>query len=244
MDGPQPGARKDAIVDMNIQFTQPVTISASVSCMDLLHLQRDIRAVEQSAVRFFHFDVVDGVFNTCLILGLPTFTALRGETWLPIEVHLATYKPGSFIEQFAREGANYIAVHYEATPYPDRILEQIRALGAIPVLAYRAETPPGEDFIRLARQVPWVLKLTVHPGFSGQTMQPNALSHIRMMRQRIEQEGLSTRIQADGNICPATIQQVVAAGADILTGGTSGLFRKPKPVVENAREMLECARWT
>jgi ribulose-phosphate 3-epimerase len=44
----------------------------------------------------------------------------------------------------------------------------IRHYGAEPILAYKSTTPPGEDFISLAKEVPWILKLTVNPGFSGQ----------------------------------------------------------------------------
>ncbi len=54
-----------------------ITISASVSCMDLAHLADDVEKVNRSAVAFLHFDVVDGEFNTCFILGSPTLQAIR-----------------------------------------------------------------------------------------------------------------------------------------------------------------------
>lgn len=48
---------------------QSVLVSASVSCMDLSDLRAAVREVEESQVSFYHFDVVDGRFNQCFILG-------------------------------------------------------------------------------------------------------------------------------------------------------------------------------
>ena len=124
---------------------------------------------------------------------------------------------------------------------PFKVFEQIRKAGCKPVLAYKASTPPGGDFVQLAAEVPWILKLTVNPGFSGQKMQEGAIKHIRRMRELLDDAGLKTKIQADGNINQETIPKVVKAGADILTGGTSGLFLQGKTVKQCCGEMLEAA---
>lgn len=221
---------------------QPVLVSASVSCMDLCDLQDAIREVEKSEVSFYHFDVVDGRFNQCFILGETTLQSMKGIAGLPIEAHLAVYNPELFIERFAEAGADYIAVHYEAMEDPLRIFTQIRQAGAKPVLAYRADTAPGEDFLELASQAEWVLKLTVNPGFSGQKIQLPAVEHIRQMREMADCAGLSVRIEADGNINSSTIKAVTEAGADILTGGSSGLFCRNGTVSGCCREMLAAAR--
>lgn len=219
----------------------PVLISASVSCMDLCDLKSAVREVEASEVSFYHFDVVDGRFNQCFILGETTLQSMKRITGLPIEAHLAVYHPERFIERFAQAGADYIAVHYEAMDDPQQIFAQIRSAGAKPVLAYRADTAPKTDFPELAAQAEWVLKLTVNPGFSGQKLQLQAVAHIRQMRQMAERAGLSVRIEADGNINSSTIKTVTDAGADILTGGSSGLFCKGSSVSRCCREMLAAA---
>lgn len=218
-----------------------ITIAASVSCMNLCNLGSQISEVESADIGFFHFDVVDGRFNNCIILGLPTLETLRSCTKLPIEVHLAVYEPEKFIEQFVKAGADYIAVHYESLDNPLRVFGLIEKYGAIPVLAFKSTTPPDKNFIDLIKYVPWVLKLTVNPGFSGQTIQPIAIEHISTMREQIILSGLDVGIQADGNINISTIESVTKAGANILTGGTSGLFLKGKSIKENASEMLSTA---
>ncbi|MBE6082018.1 MAG: ribulose-phosphate 3-epimerase [Tissierellaceae bacterium] len=219
-----------------------INISASVSCMDLCHLKKDMEEVEKSGVSFYHFDVVDGKFNRCFILGEPTLKCMSKETYLPIEVHLAVYEPEKFIENYAKNGADYIAVHYEAVKNFNKIFDMIRRYGAEPILAYKSTTPPGEDFISLAKEVPWILKLTVNPGFSGQKMQTTAVKHIRQMRKILNDADLKTRIQADGNVNVNTIPTIVKAGADILTGGTSGLFLENYTVKECYSKMIEAAK--
>lgn len=218
-----------------------IMVSASVSCMDLCSLKDAVEKAEQSEISFFHYDMVDGRFNDCFILSETLLEHMRKAARLPIEAHLAAYEPERYISLYANAGADYIAVHYEAMEDPLKIFEQIRKAGCEPVLAYRAETPPGEEFLKLAKEVPWILKLTVNPGFSGQKMQDGAVEHIRNMREMLDGDGLSTKIQADGNINQETIPKVVKAGADILTGGTSGLFLKGRSVKQCCREMMKAA---
>ncbi|MCC8060325.1 MAG: ribulose-phosphate 3-epimerase [Clostridiales bacterium] len=225
----------------DIYTDDKVIISASVSCMDLGALRESMQETEQSDVSFYHFDVVDGRFNECFILGETTLRAMKKAAGLPIEAHLAIYEPERFIQRFAEAGASYIAVHREAMEDPLTVFRQIRNCQATPVLAYKSTTPPGDDFIQLAREVPWILKLTVNPGFSGQTIQPQAIEHIRTMHQLLADAGLNTKIQADGNININTIPQVVQAGARILTGGSSGLFLNGKSIRECSNAMLRAA---
>lgn len=219
-----------------------ICVSASVSCMDLCHLSDAMEKTERAGISFYHFDVVDGRFNHCFILGEATLEKMRSETQLPIEVHLAAYQPEKYIEGFAKAGADYISVHYEAMKNPLQIFDLIRRYGCEPVLSYRCTTPPGKDFVDLAKEVPMVLKLTVEPGYAGQTMKPESVDHIRQMRRMLEKSGIYTPIQADGNINLNTIPFVTSAGATILTGGTSGLFRKGMDVHENLHAMINAAK--
>lgn len=216
-----------------------IHISASVSCMDLCNLGNQIKEVEQSDVSFFHFDVVDGRFNNCFILGESTLENMRPITALPIEVHLAVYEPDRYIKSFSEAGADYIAVHYEAMENPQKTFDLIKNCGCEPVLAYKADTPPDNNFLSLAKECAWILKLTVNPGFSGQTIHTSSVSHIEQMNTLLNTAGISKHIQADGNINPNTIPMVYKAGATIFTGGTSGLFNKNKTISENTYDMIK-----
>ena len=71
-------------------------------------------------------------------------------------------------------------------------------------------------------------------------MHPQALDHLKKMRAYIEDNGLITHIQADGNINSQTIGSVVDAGADIVTGGSSGLFLKSGTIQDNIDKLRQC----
>jgi ribulose-phosphate 3-epimerase len=211
--------------------------------MDLMHLADDLAAVEESDVSFLHFDVVDGVFNTCFILGAPTLEALRKCTDLPIEAHLAVMKPEFYFSQYVDAGADYIAFHAETQNAEEtlRLCDRVRSLGASAILALRAETNLDDSYIPVLRSVEWVLKLLVQPGYSGQTLGEESLASLRHIAGLLREHAPNAGLQADGNVNLDTIPDIVGAGADILTGGTSGLF-KGKDVKGNARRMLERAR--
>lgn len=221
---------------------EPIMLSASVSCFDLFDFKSDYDEVRKSKVSFLHYDVVDGNFNECIILGTTMLESIRPHVDLPIEVHLAAYAPERYIEQFIKAGADYVAVHYEAMENPFETFRMIEKLGAVPILALKSTTEFSKEMLPLCRDIPWVLKLTVNPGFSGQKIQPQAIEHIRSMRRMLSEAGLKTGIQADGNINAKTIPEVVAAGANILTGGTSGLFLPGDSVRNHAEKLLEIAR--
>ena len=180
--------------------------------------------MNQAGVSFFHYDIVDGDFNQCFILGDTLLEQMASSTKLPIEVHLAACRPEMHIERIAKCGADYIAVPYETDKIPGIFLNK-SANGApdrfCVIVRIQRLT---KNFLSLAKEVAWILKLTVQPGFSGQTLQPQAIEHIRSMRIQLDAEKLSTPIQADGNVNLQTISLLSKAGANIFTGGSSGLF--------------------
>lgn len=223
-------------------MSDEIKISASLSCVDLLNLQRSISEIHDAPIDFIHYDVVDGEFNNCFVFGDIILEKIRPITHLPIEVHLACNHIDKYIEPFIRAGADYIAVHYELDIDKFDIFKRIRQLGAKPILAFKADTEVPSDFIAYAKEVEWILKLTVNPGYAGQKIQQNAIEHIRQMRDLLDINQLATGIQADGNINVSTIPLVIRAGATILTGGTSGLFKKNKTVNQNAIDMLNASK--
>jgi len=215
-----------------------LVLGASVSCFDLYNLEKQFAGIHEAPVDFMHFDVVDGRFNRCIILGLPLLEAIRPHTRLPIEAHLAVYEPEAFIEQFAKAGADIISIHPEGTDDVPGAFRRIRDCGAKPALALRSETGPDPALLEACAQAEYIIKLTVNPGFSGQKIQPAAFEKMAALRRMLDENGIGTPICADGNVNPATIPALVRHGARMLIGGTSGLFLKDRTVKECAEAML------
>ena len=215
------------------------TLGASVSCFNLFNLEKQFEEIHNAPVDFLHYDVVDGSFNRCLILGLPLLAAIRPNTKLPIDVHLAVYQPERFIKQFTEAGADIISIHPEGTDDLLGNFDLIRKLGRAPALALRSETDADKSLLPALEQALFVTKLTVNPGFSGQKIQHEAIAKIRNLKKLMDDNGIKTPIVADGNVNPSTIPVLVEAGASMLIGGTSGLFLQNKTVKENALAMLK-----
>jgi ribulose-phosphate 3-epimerase len=214
------------------------TLGASVSCFDLFNLEKQFKEIHAAPIDFLHYDVVDGSFNQCIILGLPLLTAIRPHTKLPIDVHLAVYRPERFIEQFAEAGADIISIHPEGTDDLYGNFERIRKAGCIPALALRSETDASADLLPALEQAEFIIKLTVNPGFAGQPIQSQAFAKMSALQKLMNDHGIVTPIAADGNVNPRTIPDLAAAGASMLIGGTSGLFLKGRSVKTNAEAML------
>ena len=85
---------------MDINLPMPA-VSASVSCMDLGHFYNHIKKVEESSAAFFHYDVVDGKFNKCYILGDMLCEYLHNNTKLPVEESETIAPPPTFCILFA-----------------------------------------------------------------------------------------------------------------------------------------------
>lgn len=213
-------------------------LGGSASCFDLYNLEKQFAQLHVAPVDFIHFDVVDGRFNECFILGLPTLQMMRPHTDLPIEVHLAVYNPEKYIKQFVDAGADIITIHPEGTKDVMGTFDYIKHLGARPALAFRSETKASVELLPAMAAAEYIIKLTVTPGYSGQKIQPESFEKMLNMRQLMDCHSIDTKIAADGNVNTNTIATLVQHGAQMLIGGSSGLFLKGKAVKECAELML------
>jgi ribulose-phosphate 3-epimerase len=125
-----------------------------------------------------------------------------------------------YLAAFADAGSDIITVHVEAGPHLHRSLQAIRALGCKPGVVLNPATP--------VEAVAWVLDvcdivmvMTVNPGFGGQAFIGSGLAKIAALRAAIDATGREIALQVDGGVGPATVRQVLEAGADTLVAGTA-----------------------
>jgi ribulose-phosphate 3-epimerase len=211
-------------------------LSASILSADFGRLAEQVRAAEQAGVDWIHVDVMDGHFVPNLTIGPAVTKAIRQATKLPLDVHLMISNPERYLEQFVAAGADWLGIHVEATVHLERLIQNIKELGVKASVSLNPHTPLN-CLEYVLKDVDLVLLMTVNPGFSGQKFIRGGLPKIRRLRQMIDEQKLEVLIQVDGGVSLDTIDEIVAAGADVLVSG-SGIFND-RPLAENVRQLKE-----
>ncbi len=195
-----------------------IQIAPSILSADFAALGRDIAAVERGGADLIHVDVMDGHFVPNITIGPPVVRAIKRIATRPLDVHLMIEEPGRYIDDFHAAGASMISVHVEVLPHLHRTIAHIKKLGIKAGVVLNPSTPVGalED---VARDVDFVLVMSVNPGFGGQTFIPHSLDKVRRLRALLDAAGSVAQIEIDGGIDAGNAADAVAAGATILVAG-------------------------
>ncbi len=186
-----------------------------------------------AGVDWIHYDVMDGHFVEQISYGTPILKCVRRVTNKPVDVHLMVERPDQQAEYFAEAGADIIDIHIESRCDIGECLKKIRALGKIPALAVKPNTPIEEaySFLPLCDMV---LVMTVEPGYGGQGFIAEMMPKVRALREYADNNGFpNLNIQVDGGINEKTGEDAKKAGANVLVAGT-GLFKADDMKAVNA----------
>jgi len=205
-----------------------VRISPSLAAAPQDRLGSVVIELETASADYIHFDIEDGSFVPVMTLGTKMISDLRRSTRLPFDVHMMMVNPEWILPEAVRFGANRVSVHYEACPYPRRVLRQIVSLGAIAGIAFNPATPIP-DLAYLLPYLSFIVILTTEPEIPDCPFLPEVLEKIREGKQA---KGLE-RIEwvVDGGLNPENLSQVVEAGADTVVIGRA-VFKDGK-ILEN-----------
>lgn len=208
----------------------PIRIAPSILAADFACLRDAIAMCEHGGADWIHVDVMDGQFVPNLTFGAKVIDAVRRCTSLPIDVHLMVLHPESYLDDFARAGANGLTIHAEATAHLQRHLVYIRSLGCRAGVAINPATPL--DAVReVMSDIDLLLVMTVNPGFGGQAFIPASADKIRRARQILDESRSGADLEVDGGVSRGTILQCRRAGADAFVAGNA-VFSAHDPSAE------------
>ena len=202
-------------------------IAPSMLACDFGNLNREIEMVNKSEAKWFHIDVMDGVFVPNISFGTPIMNILKKNAKKTLDVHLMIVQPERYIKDFKKAGADILTVHYEASTHLHRTLQEIKAADMKAGVSLNPHTPVHllKDVIK---DLDLVLIMSVNPGFGGQSFIEQTIQKVKDLRAMISEAGYDTIIEIDGGVNMETGARLVAAGADALVAG-SFVFKSDNP---------------
>lgn len=198
-----------------------IKIAPSVLSADFAKMGEEIKSVEQAGADVIHLDVMDGVFVPNITFGIKMVADVRRITSLPLDCHLMIVHPEKYVKDFAKAGADYITVHYEACgeSLKDTLL-QIRENNVKCGLVINPDTSV-EKVENLIPLCDMVLVMSVFPGFGGQKFIADVLDKCRAIRKIIDENNLDCLLEIDGGINADTAKSAREAGCDVLVAGSA-----------------------
>ncbi len=213
-------------------MTRRIRIVPAILTDDPAALEKLARQAE-GFTDFVQVDIMDGKFVPSKSVTCGQVAAVKIKiAW---EAHLMVYHPEDCLADFRRAGAEKIVFHFEAAPDPEKIIRQIRGLGAKVGLAVNPETPVTA-ITPLVKKVDSVLFLAVHPGFYGAAFIPEVLDKIAAFRKAYPK----MEVGIDGGVKEDNIISIARSGVDVICIG-SALFRAPQPA-EAYKRLSELVR--
>lgn len=201
-----------------------IKLAPSLLAADFLKIGEEIERMAAAGADYLHYDVMDGNFVPNITFGQGILKA-ASKCSLPIDAHLMIANPEKYVEEFAAAGAKIITVHAEATQHLHRVLQQIRATGAMAGVALNPGTSP-ECLKYVLGDFDLVLAMSVNPGFGGQKMIPATIQKVAEIRRMLDENGCDALIEVDGGLNTKTCIPFMENGMTVMVAG-SALYGAP-----------------
>jgi len=213
-----------------------IKISPSILSADFSKLGSEIENLEKSGADLIHIDVMDGHFVPNITIGPEVIKKLRKYTSLPFDVHLMISPVNNFIKNFAEAGADIITIHPEATENLSESIHKIKSYNKKAGVSLNPETSIDKvlPFLNL---IDLILIMSVNPGFGGQKFIESTLEKVKILKKKIINQKLSTKIEIDGGINFENSKKAIKAGVDILVSGTT-IFKENKGDLKKNIQLL------
>ncbi len=213
-----------------------VKIAASIICVDWMNAGRDLKILEENGVDYIHYDVMDGFFAPDYCMGSTLIESIQRNTKLPGFFHLMVEEPARMFSRFKVPPGDIFSIHYEACRNLHRDIMTLRGMGCkVGVVLCPATNLESLDYV--IEDIDVVMIMTVNPGFIGQKLVPQTILKVERLKRQLIEKKLPIQIAVDGNVNDENIAKMVAAGADILIGGSSGLFKKNQSLETSIKQV-------
>ena len=201
-------------------WIRTVEIEPSVYAADFAHLGDQVRYLLNAGARVFHFDVGDGHFVEPITMGpvvLRSIAPMIHKAGGVIDVHLMVSNPEHHFPQMKAAGGDSVTFHVEACEEPWNAIALARSHDLGVGVAFNPETPVA-DAVAASLGADLVLCMSIHPGYSGQELMPEALPRLRELRSQLHERVV---VQVDGGVTLENVREVYETGVEAIVAGTA-----------------------
>ncbi len=198
-------------------------ISPSLICLDMLHLEEQIRELENSGIELLHVDILDGHFSPSMPLGFETLSQLRKITDIEFECHVMADPPEYFVDELLDIGVSQIVFHIETARHVDGLINYIHSKGVRAGIALKPSTPLSMIEYEIEK-CDALLIMQINPGYASAKNEERAPFSDRKIREAsrmIRTRGLATKLTIDGRVSEECIKEYGMDIVDIFVGGTT-----------------------
>jgi ribulose-phosphate 3-epimerase len=209
-------------------------LAPSILSADFIKLSEEIKTVRDAGADMLHLDIMDGHFVPNITFGPKMVSDINRITDLPLDIHLMISEPERYAADFAKAGADWISVHYEAVKHLNRLVNQIKELGCKAGVVINPATSV-ESIEEILPFADYILVMSVNPGFGGQKFIRTSLAKVKKLRRMLEASNPGALIEMDGGIGLDNMEDIKNSGVNVFVCGNS-IFGS-KDVSKTIKEM-------
>ena len=178
-------------------------------------IRAELEELDHCGIDLCHIDFFDGNFVDNLGLSPMDLSLAKRYTKAKVDVHMMVNRPIRFIPMLADRGADIIYIHPDADPQPAATLMEIRKRGVTAGIA----VSPSISLTAVEVLLPlcdYVLILTVHPGFAGQSY----LTYVndKILQFIALQKKYGYQIILDGGMTEDAVKTMKPNGVGMILG--------------------------